>query len=223
MNVKPPQRPFSSALLVDDDPLVVRFLESMIASSFGPTPVRAASNGEEAIRAYQLSRPDLVLMDINLGIGISGIEATERILQLDPSARVIVLTTIAPGPGLAGAIEAGAIATVNKAASTAELQRVLTRSAQGDDPSIVEDLISEVSATGLSGVTVPQRVQTPTRAEMDTLLLICVGLDYQDIANRRCVSLATVKSQTAQLRQKLGARSLAQLVVRALQLGYLSP
>lgn len=99
--------PEVGVLIVDDQPpfrSVARTLVSMIA---GWRVVGEAATGEEAVAEAERERPDVILMDINLP-GISGIEATRRIVSADPSVKVALVSTYAAEDLPADALECGA-------------------------------------------------------------------------------------------------------------------
>jgi CheY-like chemotaxis protein len=76
-------------LIVDDNAPVRR----LVASIVGPLAesIQECSSGEEAVAAYGSTRPDIVLMDIRMK-EMDGIEATRRICQADPNAKIVILT-----------------------------------------------------------------------------------------------------------------------------------
>ena len=109
-------------LIVDDQPpfrSVARTLVSMIS---GWQVVGEAATGEEAVAEAELRRPDVILMDINLP-GISGIEATRRIVQTQPTIKVALVSTYAADDLPADALECGARSYFRKEDLTPRLLR----------------------------------------------------------------------------------------------------
>jgi DNA-binding NarL/FixJ family response regulator len=100
-------------LIVDDQKPFREAARLVVAISDGFEVAGEAATGEEAVQMASDLAPDLVLMDINLP-GIDGIEATRRILEVQPSARVIVLSTYEAGDYERRALEAGAVAFISK-------------------------------------------------------------------------------------------------------------
>lgn len=84
-------------LVVDDHELVRSGITRMLADNPDIDVIGQASSGEEAIDCVRENRPDIVLMDIRMP-GIGGLEATRRILRIDDSIRVIVVTACADDP-----------------------------------------------------------------------------------------------------------------------------
>ena len=77
-------------LIVDDSP-VIRLKLKQLCEKFSLTVAGEASNGEEAVKLYKLRKPELVLMDMNMP-EMSGIEAVEEILSIDPNARILIIS-----------------------------------------------------------------------------------------------------------------------------------
>lgn len=90
-----------SVLIVDDDPWVTLALTQLLSAEEGISVAPPAFSGETAIDVYRAATPDVVLMDLSMPPGMTGVEATQQIRRFDPNARIVILTTTAPGPGLA--------------------------------------------------------------------------------------------------------------------------
>lgn len=102
-----------SVLVVDDQRPFRIAARAVVGATGGFAMVGEASSGEEAVEKAVELRPDLVLMDINMD-GISGIEATRRIIEARPEAAVILLSTYSENDLPADARTCGAIAYVHK-------------------------------------------------------------------------------------------------------------
>jgi len=211
----------TTVLIVDDDKWVTKALASVLVNAPGLQVLGVAHSGEEGVAAYFALRPDVVLMDVSMPPGMTGVDATALITRRDPDARVVILTTIAPGPGLARALDAGAIAALSKESSDATLIETVKSAARGDDPALLKNLVGDVLVSGEVFPDAPAKAPQLTAAEYETLRLICDGLGYEEIAARRGVLSSTVKAQVKSLREKLDAQNLAQLIVRAIQFRFI--
>ena len=210
-------------LVVDERRRPTRAVRAALGDDPGLEVLEPQHGGEEAIAAYRSQRPDVVLMDVNMAPGMNGIDATEQILGFDPKARIVLLTTVSPGPGIARALEAGAIAAVAKTAPEELLIGAVHRAAEGMPPlrlgTLAEDIV-------ISGDVLPETPLSPpslTGRERDALRLLCEGLEYEQIAAALGVEISTVKSHARSLRTKLGAASQSQLVLQAVRFKYFTP
>ncbi len=118
-------------LIVDDQAPFRAAARAVIARVAGFTLIAEAESGEEAVALHGDLRPDLVLMDINMG-GIDGIEATRRITAVDPATMVVLVSTYRLDELPAGARTSGAKAYVNKDELSPRVLRRLW--ADGGDP-----------------------------------------------------------------------------------------
>ena len=97
----------SNRVLIVDDQLIARMMIKEAATDAGWEVAGEAADGEDAIIQYQQLAPDLVTMDMVMP-KMDGLQALERILQLDPQARIIMISAINQKPQLTKAIELGA-------------------------------------------------------------------------------------------------------------------
>ena len=210
-------------MIVDDDP----WTTTALAHTLDPDPeisvVGIAHSGDRALELAPRVAPQLVLMDITMPPGMSGIEAIAQLRLLLPEVRVVVLTTLAPGPGIARALEAGALAVCSKGAPPGELRACITRLARGEDPRALRRLAQDIVISGDPLPGAPAVAPRLARRELEVLTLVCEGRGYEEIAHRLGISVWTARSHTKNLRDKLVADNLAQLVVRALQFRFYAP
>lgn len=103
----------SSGILVVDDEVFFRALLADMLQQAGYTVIAEASNGEEAVAKFRESSPALVLMDIYMPVK-GGIEATQEILSIDPSARVLICSGTGYDSDIDAALQIGAKGVVYK-------------------------------------------------------------------------------------------------------------
>jgi two-component system invasion response regulator UvrY len=101
-------------MIVDDQAPFRRAARMVMAATPGFDVIGEAESGEEAVELFERLQPGLVLMDINLGKGINGIEATRRITEAHPDATVLLLSTYQAADLPRGADTCGAADYVNK-------------------------------------------------------------------------------------------------------------
>ena len=199
----------ASVLLVDDHALLRTGVANIINQEPDLRVVAEAGNGLQAVDAYQRHRPDVTLLDLRMPI-MEGVEAVRRIRELDPNARIIILTTYDTDDEISRALKAGAKAYVLKDISADSLVKCIRDVLAG------KTYLAPAAAAKLAeGVT---RVQLTPR-EMATLKLVADGKANKEIASALDISERTVKTHLAHLFEKLGATSRTEAVKVATRRG----
>jgi DNA-binding NarL/FixJ family response regulator len=196
-------------LVVDDHALLRTGVANIINQEPDLRVVAEAENGAEAVDAYARHHPDVTLLDLRMPV-MEGVEAVRRIRELDPRARVIVLTTYDTDDEIASALKAGAKAYVLKDISADELVNCIREVLAG------KTYLAPAAAAKLAeGVT---RVQLTPR-EMATLRLMADGKTNKEIASELDISDRTVKTHLGHLFGKLGVTSRTEAVKVATRRG----
>ncbi len=199
-------------LLLCDDHFVVRSgLAASLSLEEDLEIAAEASTAEEALETYGKVKPDLVLMDLQLGEG-SGIEATEQIRKADTEARVLMFSSFARDEDIHRAILAGALGYLRKTAPREELLEAVRTVAAGHrylPPEIAGRLADRIGR------------QDPSPREREVLVLISKGNSNKEIASELGLSEETVKHHISNLLTKLEARDRTQAVTEALRRGLL--
>jgi DNA-binding NarL/FixJ family response regulator len=205
-------------LLADDQRVVREGLAMLLGLLPGIEVVGTAADGEEAVRLAVARAPDVILMDLRMP-RVDGVEATRRIADARPQARVIALTTYADEPTVLSALRAGARGYLTKDAGAEEIEAAITAVARGEaalDPAVQAHVLA-----GLAG-DAPALPDGLTPREAEVLTLIAEGLSNAQIADRLVVSQATVKSHVNRVFAKAGVRDRAQAVAYAYRNGLVS-
>ncbi|MFI7321641.1 response regulator [Streptomyces venezuelae] len=204
------EAPAPVRLLVCDDHVVVRAgLLALLGSAPDIEVVGEAGTGEEAVALAAKLTPDVVLMDLQLGEGIDGVEATRRITSSPPPApHVLVLTTYDTDADITRAIEAGATGYLLKAERPEELFSAIQAASQGRTA-----LSPPVASRVMARMRAPR--PTLTDRERDILGQLSQGLGNRDIARALFISEATVKTHLGRIYDKLGVDTRAGAVAVA--------
>jgi DNA-binding NarL/FixJ family response regulator len=218
-----------SVLLADDQALVRAGFRALLNAEPDIEVVAEASDGIEAVRLAQLTRPDVVLMDIRMP-GVDGLEATRRIAA-DPAlagTKVVILTTFELDEYVFEALRTGASGFLVKDTEPVELLRGIRAVAAGDallSPSVTRRVIGEFATSGARGrqAAPPRELEQLTDREREVMVLVAEGLSNDEIAARLVISPATAKTHVSRTMVKLGARDRAQLVVYAYEAGLIRP
>ncbi|MEV7414601.1 response regulator transcription factor [Streptomyces sp. NPDC089919] len=199
-----------TTILLCDDHVVVRAgLLALLGSEPDIEVLGEAGSGEEAVALADRLRPDVVLMDLQLGPGIDGVEATRRITALPGRApHVLVLTTYDTDADITRAIGAGATGYLLKAERPEELFAAIHSAAQGRttlSPPVATRVMAQMRGTR----------PTLTDRELDILAQLAHGLGNRDIARALFISEATVKTHLGRIYDKLGVDTRAGAVAVA--------
>ncbi len=206
-------------LVVDDHDLFRTGLASLLASTPGIEVVGNASGGLSGISMAAELRPDVVLMDVRMP-DLSGFEATRAIVESDPGVRVVMLTVIPEGEGIAAAIEAGASGYLAKDTSIDNLVMAVRAAAKGGaflSPAAADILLRRPRHEDASRAPTPADLLTAR--EREVLQLIAQGLENAQIAQTLDISSRTVKNHVSSILAKLGLPSRVQAAVYAVRHG----
>ncbi len=209
-------------LVADDQDLVRTGLRLILGTLDGLEVVGEARDGREAVRLARELRPDVCLMDIRMPV-LDGVEATRQLAGpdvADPIA-VVVITTFDLDEYVHGALQAGATGFLLKDAGPELLAEAIRAATRGDSlisPSITRRLLSSFARTDRAEPP-RQPIDPLTDREEQVLLTIARGCTNAEIAKELHISLSTVKTHTASLMAKLGARNRVEVAMWAYETG----
>lgn len=206
-------------LLVDDHPVVRSGLRAMLAGQPDFELVGEAATGEEGVAAARRLRPDVVLMDLQLGPAMHGSEATRHIVAMGTAVsgpRVLVLTTFDTDADIVAAIEAGATGYLLKDAPSDDLHAAIRSAATG-----ASALAPSVASRLLGRVRTPRATLSPR--ELEVLGHVAAGLSNRQISKRMFLSETTVKTHLVHIYAKLGVDSRTAAVAAATKAGLIRP
>jgi DNA-binding NarL/FixJ family response regulator len=204
-------------LLVDDDALVRAGLRMILSSADDLEVVAEADDGVRAVAAVRQHRPDVVLMDIRMP-EMDGITATTALSRLDPSPKVIVLTTFQADEQVLSALRAGASGFLGKDTPPADIINAVRLVATGDaiiSPSVTRTLLSHFGDSEASERrrAAMERLATLTEREREVAVAIGSGASNAEIAASLFMSEATVKSHVSRLFTKLDAANRVHIAI----------
>jgi two-component system, NarL family, invasion response regulator UvrY len=205
----------TSVLIIDDHPIVLQGCRRMLEDA-GVTVVLEARDVVSGYRLYRRHRPDVVIIDLAMqGSGLGGLPLIRRISAHDRRVRILVFSMHSDPIIVARALEAGATGYVLKDTSSADLLEAFEKVRAGQ-PYLNNDLAMQVALVHTPARQNPLAELTPR--ELQTLALLAEGKPYGRIAEEINVSYKTVVNVSSQLKQKLDARNLPELIRTAVQL-----
>ena len=203
-------------LIVDDHQLAREGLKAVLA---GPNIeiVDMASTGEEAVEQVRRHQPEIVLMDIRLGAGIDGLEATRQIVALGLGTRVLMLTLHEMPAYVREALAAGAAGYILKDAAIADLKAAIAQVRAGQSAVSLDLVNAAMRAAPLPGREADLS-RMLTGRERDVVALVAEGLTNKEIGRRLEISPATVKVHVERIIGKLGVADRTQAAVLITQM-----
>jgi two-component system invasion response regulator UvrY len=205
----------SSALIIDDHPIVLQGCRRVLLDA-GVTTVAEARDVVSGYRHYRRNRPDVAIIDLSLqGKGLAGLPLIQRIKAHDPRARILVFSMHSDPVIVSRALKAGASGYLLKDTSSQELVEAFEK-VRGGGHYLSGELAMQVALVGTGAHRDPLADLTPRELQM--LGLLAEGNPYSRIAETLGVSYKTVVNTCSQLKQKLNAKNLPDLIRIAVQL-----
>lgn len=204
-------------LLVDDDPLVRSGLRYLLEASTDLVVVADVGSGEEAVPAIHAHRPDVVLLDYRMG-ELDGISTTREIRRVDPSPKVVLLTTFDMDDLPVKAVQAGADGFMLKTAGPDEIAQAVRDAAAGHapfSPQSASHVVSHVRGDDPTGrrARAARLAETLSDRERQVCVLVAAGAKTEAVAARLHLSDSTVKTHLRSAQEKLGVGSRPELAV----------
>ena len=206
-------------LLADDHPVVRRGLAALLGTLEEFVVVGEAEDGEAAVRETQLTRPDVVLMDVRMP-GVDGVEATRRIRKAVPETAVLVLTMYEDDATVFTAMQAGAQGYLLKGAEQDDIADAIRAVSRGQaifGPGIAARLLQHFANPPATAADDP--FPELTAREKDILELLAHGRRTSEIATALHLSPKTVSNNLTTIFAKLEVTDRTAAVIRARERG----
>ena len=198
--------------IVEDDAPARAILAGWLGRAEGIRCVGQHPSGEAALADLPAERPDVVLMDINLG-GINGVECVRRLKPVLPATQFVMLTVYEDADHIFRALEAGASGYLLKQTPRSQLIAALREVHAGGSPMTSNIARKVVQSFQHASPDAPAAVPLSPR-EQEVLDLLARGFLYKEIAEALNISVPTVNTYIRRIYEKLHVRSRAQAVAR---------
>jgi DNA-binding NarL/FixJ family response regulator len=200
-------------LIAEDHQLVSQGLESMLESAESLELVGIVTTGEQAVDRAKAGTVDVILMDVNMGQGMNGIDATRAIKDAVPDTKILILTMFTDPGTVAKAVKAGADGYLSKGASKETVVQAILDVVEGKsvlDPHVTEGIFGRIGGRD-------------HRALSDRELLVLQELTHgkstKEVAENMHISEETVKTYLKQIFRKLDVRDRTEAVAEAFRRG----
>ena len=198
--------------IVDDEADLREHIGGYLAAAGDVKCISTYASAEEALTHLPEDKPDVILMDINLG-GMDGIECVRRLKAEMPGAQVLMLTVFEDTEKIFSALSAGASGYLLKRLSPKKLLEAITELRDGGSPmsaSIARKVVESFRATPTRGdesVALSQR-------ELSVINGLAAGLAYKQIADQLGVSIHTVRNYIRRIYEKLHVQTRTEAVAK---------
>jgi NarL family two-component system response regulator LiaR len=207
-------------LVIDDHRMFADGLDIILSEEPDILVTGVFGRGEDGVERCREACPDVVLMDIDLP-GMDGIEATRRILELCPEARVIAVTALQDTKVMVDAIQAGACGFLQKVRAADEVTNVIRLAAAGEMvlPSTqFAEVFSDLQWAWEHAKELRPSAKL-TESEIAILQAFAGGKSTAEVAALLSVSISTVNGYVRRITAKLGVHSRLQAVMLAIRQG----
>lgn len=204
-----------SVSIVDDEKELRQSITTFVNGAPGFKCLSTYSSAEAALKGLPADKPDVVLMDINLG-GMNGIECVERLKAQAPEMQILMLTVYEDTDQIFKALEAGATGYLLKRSSPTTLLQAIREIHAGGSPmssSIARKVVASFQKTKKDG---QKQVHLSPREEM-VLDCLSKGLTYKAIADQLGISIDTIRTYLRRIYEKLHVQSRTEAVAKYLR------
>jgi len=202
-------------LLVDDHPVVIEGMASVLNNISEFNVIDTAYNGKEAIRKLEkLSEVDIIVMDINMP-ELDGIETTRLVKKKYPKIEVLILTMHKDVHFIRSILEVGGAGYILKNSGTPELIKAIKEIAKGK--SYFGEDIKDIVMEGLKSTGKPHT--NLTKRELEILKLIAKGLSQQEVADQLHIARYTADTHRKNIFEKLDVHKVTELIKYAMMRG----
>ena len=203
-------------LICDDHTLFVEGIKAMLRNESSLEIVGEARDGRQAVELVKELKPDLLLMDLSMP-DMNGFDATQRVHELDPNIKVLILTMHDEEELVARCLEAGAAGYIIKDAPASQLLYAIEMVQKGERY-LSPVVLKQVVAGYVKNSNVPQTsYDRLSPREREVLKLLAEGLSVKEIATRLNLSVKTVDVHKTNLMKKIDVHDRTELIKYAIR------
>ena len=206
-------------LLVDDHAVVRMGFKMLLESAEDIKVIAEAESGEQGVKFYVEHQPDVVVMDITMP-GIGGLEAIDRIMAKDNSAKILVLSAHEDSVHPKRVLNAGAMGYLTKRSAAEELIKAI-RMVAGRKMYLEANIAQQMAIQQLNGEKNPGDVLSDR--EFEVFMSLAKGQTTNEIAEILSLSPRTVGTHLYNIKQKLNANNSAEIALIAMRSGLIDP
>ena len=206
-------------LLVDDHAVVRMGFKMLLESAEDIKVIAEAESGEQGVKFYVEHQPDVVVMDITMP-GIGGLEAIDRIMAKDNSAKILVLSAHEDSVHPKRVLNAGAMGYLTKRSAAEELIKAI-RMVASRKMYLEANIAQQMAIQQLNGEKNP--VDVLSDREFEVFMSLAKGQTTNEIAEILSLSPRTVGTHLYNIKQKLNANNSPEIALIAMRSGLIDP
>jgi len=201
-------------LVVDDHQLVRAGMRRLLEENQMVSSITEAGSGEEALQIANENSFDIILMDIRLP-GMSGVEASDKLLSLMPDCRIIMVTGDLDNGHIRKLLNAGVRGYITKGSSAEEVNKALAHVINGEQY-LSPDVAQQIAIDTING-TDENPFDKLTSRETEIVNMLLGGHRNRQISSELFISEKTVSTHRTRAFEKLGVKTTAELVRLAMR------
>jgi DNA-binding NarL/FixJ family response regulator len=209
-------------IIVDDHPLFREGIKLLIEKENIGKVIGEAENGVEFLNILKKSKPDLVLMDIDMPV-MDGYEASKLAKAKYPNLKIIVISMFSDKDNYENMISAGVSGFVLKTSGKHEMEKAISNVAKGESyfsAELLREIIINFNRINEEEAKIKEERIEITEREYEVLRCFCEGLTSSEIAAKLFVSVKTIEAHRSKLIHKTNTKNTINLILFAIKNKY---
>ncbi|MDO5294614.1 MAG: response regulator transcription factor [bacterium] len=199
-----------NVLIVDDDHIVSLSLKTILEAKEGIHVVGVGNNGKDAIKMYELFKPDVLLMDIRMD-DMTGLEAATKILKTNKSAKILFLTTFSDDEYIIQALTIGAKGYILKQDFDSIVPAI--QAVEKGQSVFGGEIVSKLPSILNTSSGFNYKSANISDKELEIIALVADGLNNKEISEKVFLSEGTIRNYLSNILDKLKVRDRTQLAI----------
>ena len=200
-------------LIADDHTIVREGIKMLLTEAYPLAEIIDVSNAVDLMKLVYKDKWDVIICDISMPPGDSGLDAVKQIKEYAPKLPVIILSMHAPEQYAVRAIKAGAMGYLTKGAATLELVKAVNTVLNGKK--YLSPDVADVLADAFEHINSSKTVESLSDREFEVFKLLASGKSISDIAKQLILSANTVSTFRARIFEKMGFHNNLELIRHA--------
>lgn len=208
-------------LLADDHPSILEGLKTILVR-YGIETIATASTTADVIPQFELHRPDVVILDVRFGDGLTGLDVARALLGSHPDARVVIYTQYDQDAIVREAYQIGCLAFVTKDEELQQLADAIAAAAAGNT-FFLKKIAERLALLNVRGAKAPSPLENLDARELEILKMLAQGRRNSEIAETLKLSQKTISSHVQNIKEKLGIDRPAEMALFAVRHKLIEP